>query len=273
MRIRRPGVACLIAGLIALAGCSDAGDGGQRILLGTTHTLEDSGILDSLTAAFAAAQPDAKLQVVVEGSGEIMTIAGKRDLDVILTHSPEDEKAFVAQGLGVERRPVMHNSFVIAGPATDPAHVGQAANARDAFNRIRNGGYLFVSRGDESGTHRRELAVWRAAGVVGNVAEGWPGYNEGGSGMADVLRIASQRDAYTLTDIATLTALGNTIDVVQLFDGDSMLRNDYSVIVVNNAANIAGGQAFADWITSPAVKALIARFGTAEYGHPLFTPD
>jgi tungstate transport system substrate-binding protein len=271
--IRRPAVACLLIGLVAITGCGNAGDGGQRILLGTTHTLEDSGILDSLTAAFTTTHPDAKLQVVVEGSGEIMTIAGKRDLDVILTHSPEDEKAFVAQGLGVERRRVMHNAFVIAGPATDPAHIRQAVDARDAFNRIRNGGYLFISRGDQSGTHRRELAVWRAAGVDGDVAEGWSGYNEGGSGMADVLRIASQRAAYTLTDIATLTALGNTIDVVQLFGGDAMLRNDYSVIVVNNAANTAGGQIFADWITSPAAKELIARFGTAAYGHPLFTAD
>lgn len=270
MSFRRLALACL---LIGLAGCGDADVGGQRILLGTTHTLEDSGILDSLTAAFAKAHPDAKLQVVVEGSGEIMTIAGKRDLDVILTHSPEDEKAFITNGLGVERRPVMHNAFVIAGPAADPANVRSAVDAPDAFNRIRNGGYMFISRGDQSGTHRRELAVWRAAGVTGNVADAWPGYNEGGSGMADVLRIASQREAYTLSDVATLTALGATISVVQLFAGDPLLRNDYSVIVVNNAANAAGGQRFADWITSPAAKELIARFGTAEYGRPLFTPD
>ena len=264
---RRFGVWMLLAIAAATGGCArDASDTGGRILLGTTHTLEDSGILDSLAASFRARHPDQQLKIVVAGSGEVLSIARRGDLDVILTHSPADEQAFMAGGNGVERRAVMHNAFVIAGPTSDPAQVAHASNARDAFARIRTSGQRFISRGDESGTHRMERSIWEATGAQPD----WDGYEEAGSGMAEVLRVASQRDAYTLTDAATLAVLTGTLEITTLFAGDPALRNEYSVITVRKAANAEGAALFADWITSPDARTVIERFGTAQYGRALF---
>lgn len=259
---------CIFIFTVSTASCSPR-PASQRLVVATTHTLEDSGILDSIRAGFKIAHPEEHLNIVVAGSGEVLTIGKRGDADVLLTHAPDDEKAFVASGYGVARRPVAHNEFLIVGPPSDAAEIGQAASAADAFVRIKSSGQMFVSRADQSGTHKKELAIWKAAGIEPDSAH----YIRTGTSMADALRIADEKHAYALTDIATFLALRNTLAVQQLYAGDPMLRNDYSVIVVKNARNTTGANAFADWITGAAAQKMIGDFGRAKYGRPVFTAD
>ena len=273
----------LLAALYAVlvVGCSGSGDSDKRLLLATTHTLEDSGMLDSLVAQFRASNPAERLEVIVAGSGEVMAIGERGDADVLLTHTPDAERTFVAAGHGVARRPVMRNSFVIAGPTTDPARAAMASSAADAFTRIRGARQPFVSRADDSGTHRKEVAIWRAAGVADPAAGARSGagrggassYIEAGVGMADALRIADERHAYILTDIATFLTIKDRLDLELLYQGDALLRNEYSVIVVSNARNRAGATLFADWITSAPVQTEIGKFGRSAFGRSLFIGD
>jgi tungstate transport system substrate-binding protein len=258
-----------------LTGCS-APAGSPRLLVATTHTLEDSGLLDSLVARFHADHPEQDLQVVVAGSGEVLTIGRRGDADALLTHAPADELAFVEAGYGSSRRPVMHNEFIVAGPAADPAVVRQARDARDAFSRIRSAKQPFVSRADDSGTHKKELAIWEATGAP---HPGAPDYIEAGAGMADALRIADQRNAYVFTDVATFMALRERLDLVQLHPAttasraEPLLRNDYSVMIVTHAHNAEGARVFVDWVTSAPVQRMISEFGRSRYGRALFTGD
>jgi tungstate transport system substrate-binding protein len=252
-----------------LAACNRGASSSPRLLLATTHTLEDSGLLDTLVTQFRADHPDVDLQVVVAGSGEVLTIARRGDADVLLTHSPDDERKFVADGFGVERRAVMHNAFVLAGPTLDSAKTASASTAVDAFTRIHVARQLFISRGDDSGTHRKEQAVWKAAGITPDPAH----YLEAGSGMADALRVASQKHAYILTDLATFLTLQDKLDLELLYQGDPILRNDYTVIVVREARNLKGAEVFASWITSAPVQKRIEGFGRAQFGRSLFTAD
>lgn len=257
--------------LAAIIGSACSGDAAppERVLLGTTHTLEDSGMLDTLVASFKAAHPELTLSTVVGSSGEVLTMAERGDFDVIFTHAPDDEAAFVNGGHGSDRKLVMHNDFVIAGPPDDSAGVSNATDAADALMRIRQAGAMFVSRGDDSGTHKKELQLWKAAGVE----PVWDGYVEAGTGMADALRLASQRRAYILCDRATFTVLRDELDLAIVKDGDSRLLNQYSVTIVTSAANPEGARAFSDWITGVAAQAIIAEFGKAKTGTPLFIPD
>ena len=265
-RIRR--LMFLIVPALLFAGCGrDAQT--SKLRLATTHTLEDSGLLDSLTAAFRTAHPEYDLQVVVAGSGEALAIGRQGDVDVLLTHAPELERAFVASEYAVSRAPVMHNDFIVAGPATDPAGVRGATDARDAFRRIHAAKQPFVSRGDNSGTHEKELSLWKAAGLE---TDSLP-YSEAGVGMADALRIAAQRQAYILSDVATFIALRDELQLQQLYRGDPIMRNVYSVIVTKNGVNRDGANAFAAWVTSEAARNLIAAYGSQRFGEPLFLPD
>lgn len=262
---RLPSIALCVA-LSCLAGCSDTSVVGRRVLLGTTHTLEDSGLLVRLTTAFHAAEPELTLSVVVAGSGEILTLAARGDLDVLLTHSPEDELAFMASGRGESRDPVMHNDFVLLGPPADPARTGGAPDVLEALRRIREAGTPFVSRGDDSGTHRRELALRAAAGA----AAGGRGYIEAGTGMADVLRLASQRGAYVLADRATFEVLRQQLQLEIMQEHSPGMQNEYSVIVVEGATNAGGARAFAEWVRSPDVQELIEELGRTADDRPLF---
>jgi tungstate transport system substrate-binding protein len=259
--------------LLAAAGvllvCGGCGRRAQRLLLATTFTVEDSGLLDSLRAGFQSAYPDAGLEVVVASSGEVLTIGRRGDADVLLTHAPEAERSFVAAGYGVERRAVMHNEFIVAGPPSDPAHASAADGAVDAFRRIHAAAAPFISRADDSGTHRRELSIWKAAGI----SPSWSSYMEAGTGMADVLRIADQRRAYALADLATFLMLEDKLSLELLYRGDSLLRNDYSVIVVKAARNAKGAELFADWITGPSAQEMIGRYGRPRFARPLFIGD
>jgi tungstate transport system substrate-binding protein len=256
------------AALVVLCGCAGQAER-QRVVLGTTHTLEDSGLLDILVAAFTAAEPAYRLSVIVAGSGEILTLAAQGDLDVLLTHSPEDEAMFMASGRGESRHPVMHNDFVLLGPPADPAGAAAAPDVLAALRRIDAAGAPFISRGDGSGTHRRELALRAQA----QAEAGGGAYVEAGVGMADLLRLASQRGAYTLADRATYEVLRHQLQLYVVQEGQAGMHNQYSVIVVADARNADGARSFAAWVRGAGMHALLERFGHGHTGRPLFTPD
>lgn len=255
--------------LLLLAGCAPS-DASPRLVLASTHTLEDSGLLDSLAAAFRRAHPGTDLQVVVAASGEALRLGARGDADVLLTHSPPAEAELVRDALLVDRRPVMHNHFVLLGPPGDPLDLRGTADALSAFVRLRDTRAAFVSRGDDSGTHHKELELWRRVGLE---RPQWPGYVEAGTGMADALRIASERAAYVLSDPATWAMLREPLRLELAFGGDATLLNAYAVLRSPKARNPAAALAFADWITAADAQALIARYGRTRAGEPLFIPD
>ena len=200
-------------------------------------------------------------------------MGSRGDADVLLVHAPADEKFLVAVGDVINRKLVMHNDFVLVGPKKDPAAVGEVDLLHESFRQIASTGSLFISRGDESGTHKKELAAWAEAGI--SPAGAW--YLESGQGMAATLRIASEKEAYTLTDRATYLALLHTLDLEILLVGDPALINPYHVMGVNSekwpAVNKEGAKAWSDFLLSPEGQALIGQFGQANFGMPLFIPD
>lgn len=256
--------------LVLSAACAAGdrpGDVEQVVLASTTST-EDSGLFDQLIPAFEESHPGLDVVVIAVGSGEALELGRRKDADVLLVHAPAAESAFVARGHGTDRRRVMYNDFVIVGPAADPAGVRELDDAAEALRRIAATGAPFISRGDDSGTHKKELALWRAAGV--SPAGAW--YREAGQGMGDVLRIAAERRAYALADRATCLFLREALQLEVLVEGDERLINPYGVIAVAGARNLAGARAFRDWITGPEGQALIARYGAERFGRPLFIP-
>jgi tungstate transport system substrate-binding protein len=246
------------------------GAGGGVILASTTSTA-DTGLLDALIPLFAEATGLA-LKPIAVGSGAALELGERGEADVLLVHSPAAEEAFMAAGHGLERRTVMFNDFVLVGPREDPAAVAGAPDAAAAMAAIAAGSAPFVSRGDDSGTHALEKRLWEAAGVAR--AGGW--YTEAGSGMADTLRIADQRRAYALADRGTWLALRDDLDLPILLEGDPALRNVYHVVTVNPAngpaVDAAGGAAFAAFLLEPETQAFIGAFGADRFGQPLFTP-
>jgi len=258
-------LALATAALLA-AGCREQ----PRLLLGSTHTLEDSGLLPHLAEAFQQTHRERRLSTVVAGSGEILAMARNGDLDVLITHSPEDETAFIAAGHGVARQRVMYNDFVLLGPVADAALAAQATDAPAALRRVQDAALPFISRGDDSGTHRRERALWADAQRLPE----WPGYTEAGAGMADALRLAHQRSAYVLADRATWEALRSELTGLRIVhQGDARLRNQYSVIVATRARDPEGARIFAAWLRGPEAQQLILSFGTDAERRPLFHPD
>lgn len=263
----------ILAALLVLAcgGPNDSG-GGDRVVLATTTSVEDSGLLDVLLPAFGEAHPDIEVVQIAVGSGEALAMGRRKDADLLLTHAPWDEAQFVMGGHGERTLAIMYNHFVIAGPASDPAGVRQAANAVEAFRRIAETESPFLSRGDSSGTHRKEISLWQEVRVAPNAdAGGW--YMESGVGMGDLLRVATERNAYTLVDRATMLRLGEPTGLTILYDDESdELYNPYSVTRVAGAANAEAAQVLFEWLSGPAQE-LIARFGMEEYGRPLFVPS
>lgn len=253
-----------------LSACGGTGrPGGGRVLLAATHTIEDSGLLDSLVARFAEAEPDYVLQVTVAATGEAIAMGRRGDVDVLLTHSPSDEQAFVAAGQGVDRREVMYNDFVLLGPPSDPAGARDDDDVARAFAAVAASGAGFVSRADDSGTSLKELSIWRDAGI--EPAGAW--YIEAGVGMADALRLASERGAYILADRATWLFTRPTLDLDVISEGDPRLLNQYSVMRVKNAANPDGALRFQTWITGDDGQGVIGRYGREANGEPLFFPN
>jgi tungstate transport system substrate-binding protein len=237
------------------------------VVLASTTSTEDSGLFDMLLPAFEAAVPAYRVSLVAVGSGQALRLGERGDADVLLVHSPAAEAAFMQAGHGEKRRAVMYNDFVIVGPAGDPAGVA-GHDPVVALRRIAAASAPFLSRGDESGTHQKELALWERAGVETR-SPAW--YTDVGQGMGETLAIAAERRAYALTDRATFLFLTQRGGLEVLVQGDSVLHNPYSVIVVQRAHNPDGARAFAEWITSRPGQRLIARYGVERFGRALFT--
>ena len=243
----------------------------RDVILATTTSLYDTGLLDSIVPMFER-QSGYTVKVVAVGSGQALAMGRRGDADVAFVHSPAAEQAFMAAGYGVRRRVVASNYFTIAGPADDPAHVREAASAEEAFRRIATSGRPFVSRGDSSGTHARELALWAEVGIRPVAGA----YIETGQGMAATLLVGNEKRAYVLTDRATLGVLRSHLDLVALRDPERALANIYHVIELNPAGhprmNVAGGRAFADFVVSDEVQKVLAHFGELRLGEPMFVP-
>ena len=263
--------ATLFVGVVAGALAAQPAPAKPEVILATTTSLYDTGLLDSIVPMFAR-RTGYRLKVVAVGSGEALAMGRRGDADVVFVHSPAAESAFMAAGYGVRRRVVATNYFTIVGPTSDPAGVRRATSAADALRRISAARAGFVSRGDSSGTNARELALWRKAGVV----PPWPGYIETGQGMAATLLVANQRRAYTLTDLGTFGSLRAHLDLAVLRAEDRDLINIYHVIELNPTGhvrlNAAGGNAFADFVVSAELQDYLARYGEARFGAPLFVP-
>lgn len=242
------------------------------LILATTTSTQDSGLLDVLVPAFEQAT-GYTVKTVAVGSGEAMKMGQGCNADVLLVHSPAAEKDFMTNNYGSDRRLVMHNDFIIVGPSSDPAGIKGTAKAADAFTKISQSQSPFVSRGDNSGTNAKELAIWKAANITPQGS--W--YTESGQGMGATLKIASEQGAYTLTDRATYLANQANLQLENLVQGDASLLNIYHVIEVNPAncpkVNNTGAISFADYVVSPAGQSLIGSFGVDKYGQALFTPD
>lgn len=244
-----------------------------HLLLATTTSTRDSGLLDFLLPDFEK-EYGVFVDVVAVGTGQALKLGEDGNADVLLVHARTLEDAFMAAGHGVRREDVMYNDFVLVGPVDDPAGIGNGGDAAAAFARIAESGAPFVSRGDDSGTHSKEKAIWQAAGI--EPAGDW--YISAGQGMGAVLTMADEQQAYALSDRATYLArtLEGT-ELVILSEGDPILFNPYGVIAVNPAKNdkINGALAnqFIDWLIAVPTQEKIAQFGVAEFGAPLFTPD
>lgn len=263
-----PGAVLLLASLgLGLSGCG-ADRHGRTIRVASTTSLYDTGLLDTLATAFSAEHPDYSLQVVAVGTGQALALGERRDADLVFVHAPGREAEFMSAGHGLRRTTIMRNDFVIAGPEDDPAGVQDAESGPEALRRIASTQAPFASRGDDSGTHIREQALWEEAG--GHPDAGW--YLEVGQGMGSTLLFAAERRAYVLTDRATLTVLReNGIDLTELFAGGDQLRNVYSLIPVVGAAEPQGAATFEAWMLSEPAASIIRVFGEQQYGSPLFT--
>ena len=245
----------------------------KNIILATTTSTQDSGLLDVLLPIFEKTT-GYFVKTIAVGSGQAMAMGQKGEADVLLVHSPEAEKKFVAEGYGVNRRLVMHNDFVIAGPNTDPAGIKGSRSSIEAFRKIAAANAVFMSRGDNSGTHAEEKTIWKAAGIN---PEGQKWYQQTGLGMGQTLSVAAEKKTYTLADRGTYLALKKNLGLDILAEGDAALLNIYHVIEVNPAkwpkVNSAGAKAFADFVVSRQAQNVIGKFGVEKYGSPLFFPD
>jgi tungstate transport system substrate-binding protein len=241
------------------------------VILSTTTSTQDSGLLDVLVPMFEK-KTGLTVKTISVGTGQALALAARGEADVTLAHAPSVEKKYVDEGKMRNRRLVMYNDFVIIGPADDPAKIRGDAKAIEALRRIAASESRFVSRGDKSGTHTLELALWKQAGIEPRGA--W--YIESGQGMGQTLGIANDRRAYTMTDRGTWLAFGKRVDLPILVEKDRPLLNIYSVMEVNPAngprVNAAGGKAFADFMLAPDTQAVVKTFGVDRYGQPLFVP-
>jgi tungstate transport system substrate-binding protein len=241
------------------------------VILSTTTSTQDSGLLDVLVPLFER-KTGLTVKTISVGTGQALALAARGEADVTLAHAASLEKKYVAEGKMLNRRLVMYNDFVIIGPPDDPAKIKGLPKALDALKRIAQSQSRFVSRGDKSGTHVLELALWKQAGIEPKGA--W--YIESGQGMGQTLGIANDRRAYTLTDRATYLAFAKRVDLPILVEKDRPLLNIYSVMEVNPAngprVNVAGGKAFAEFVLAPETQEVIRTFGMDKYGQALFVP-
>jgi tungstate transport system substrate-binding protein len=263
----------LLASLVIFPATAAAQPVQKNVILATTTSTQDSGLLDVLIPMFEK-KTGYFVKTIAVGSGQAMAMGSKGEADVLLVHSPAAEKKFMADGNGVERRLIMHNDFIIVGPPADPARIKGMKKAAEAFKKIASSGSIFMSRGDKSGTHVKEMDIWKAAGVK---VEGQKWYQQTGLGMGQTLAVAAEKKTYTLADRGTYLALKKGLGLDILVEGDGILLNIYHVIEVNPKkwpkANFAGGKAFADFMVSKEAQAVVKTFGVDKYGSPLFFPD
>jgi len=246
--------------------------GAKDLILSTTTSTQDSGLLDDLIPLFEQ-QTGYRVKTYSIGSGAAIALGSRGEADVVLAHAPDNERQFVASGAGIDRQIVMYNDFIIVGPAEDPAGTKGSTDALDALKKIAAKGSPFISRGDNSGTQQLELQLWKDAALTPQ-GQGW--YVESGSGMGQTLQIADQRRAYTISDRGTYLTFQNRVKLDLLVERDERLLNVYHVIAVNPArfpaVNSAGAQAFIAFILAPDTQRFLGEFGRARYGQPLFTP-
>lgn len=240
------------------------------IRLATTTSTDNSGLLNELLPAFTE-DTGYKVHVIAVGTGKALRLAKDGDVDAVLVHALEAEKEFVQSGYGVKRYPVMHNDFVVIGPENDPANANGAKSVKHAFSLINDSQSFFISRGDNSGTHKKEQTIWKQSGI--QPTGSW--YLEVGQGMGKVLQMANEMDAYTLIDRGTWLAYQYKVKLGVIYQGDTSLYNPYGIIAVNpqrySDINFSGSTALIDWITSKTKgQALIAQFKMS--GKQLFTP-
>lgn len=268
--LRRLGIALALA-VLAITGVVEGES--RSITVASTTSTQNSGLFDWLLPQFTK-ETGIEVKVVAVGTGQAIRIATNGDADVLLVHHEPSERKFVADGLGLARHPIMHNDFVLVGPADDPARVRGSRDITIALRRISESEQIFVSRGDDSGTHKKELELWGASGFDPRPASGsW--YREAGSGMGATLNTTSSMGAYTLSDRASWVSFGNKGNIEILLEGDPPLNNPYAAIVVNPErhphVHVGEAQAFVDWLTSPRGQAAIAAFRVD--GQQLFFPD
>jgi tungstate transport system substrate-binding protein len=247
----------------------------KDIILATTTSTQDSGLLDVLVPMFQQ-QTGYNVKTISVGTGAALALGARGEADVVLVHAPPAEVQWMAQGNGTERLLVMHNDFIIVGPPSDSAKIKGDTDAVAAMKKIADAKAPFVSRSDNSGTNQLELQLWQKAGVDPN---GQPWYIESGTGMGQTLIIADQRDAYTSSDRATWLAFSNRVELPIMVEGDPALLNVYHVMPVNPAKfpnvpiNTTGGKVFADFMVAPETQKVIGEFGKDKYGQQLFVPD
>lgn len=247
----------------------------RDIILATTTSTQDSGLLDVLIPLFQQ-QTGYNVKTISVGTGAALALGARGEADVVLVHAPASEVQWMQQGYGTERLLVMHNDFLIVGPSSDPAHVKGDTSALDALSKIAAAQAPFVSRGDNSGTQQLELRLWQKDNIA---PKGNSWYIESGTGMGQTLTIADQRAAYTITDRATWLAYTGKIQLPIMVEKDPVLLNVYHVMPVNPdkfpgvPINVDGGKAFADFMVAPDAQKVIGEFGQAQYGQQLFVPD
>ena len=258
----------LIFGLFT--GCTN--DNNKEVILATTTSTQDSGLLDVLVPIFEE-QTGYMVKTIAVGTGKALAMGEEGEADVLLVHAPDAEMVLIDNGDAINRRLVMHNDFVLVGPKNDPAGIKGFTEAKKVFAKIAETESLFISRGDDSGTNKKELAIWKVAGIEPKGT--W--YQETGQGMGATLRIASEKKGYTLTDRATYLALRKILALDILLEGEENLLNIYHVMQVNpeksEKINGKAGQAFVEFMISPETQEIISEFGVDKYGQPLFFPD
>lgn len=244
----------------------------RTLILATTTSVHDTGLLDRIIPLFEK-KTGYFVKTIAVGTGQALKLGKKGETDVLLIHSPDEEIKFIKEGFGINRRTFMYNNFILLGPASNPAKISKDTNIIEAFKKIAQCKSLFISRGDNSGTHIKELSIWQKASI-NPVGEKW--YQETGNGMGQTLLIANEKNGYTLSDRATFLALKKRLNNLKIFGKkDESLKNYYSVIEVNSEkfkkVNKEGAKIFSDFIVnSKEIKEIIKFYGQKEFGEPLF---
>jgi tungstate transport system substrate-binding protein len=244
----------------------------ERLRVSSTTSTDNTGLFGALNPPFEK-RFSCRVDVIAVGTGKALKIGEAGDVDVVFVHAREAEDQFIAEGYGVNRRDVMYNDFIIIGPKEDPAHINSLKDAKKALAAIAKNQYPFISRGDDSGTHKKEKLLWKKAGITPKGR--W--YAEAGQGMGAVIQIANEKKAYALADRGTYLAYSGKIDLVILCEGDNDLYNPYGIIAVNPArfphVNYLLAMAYIGWVTSQEGQKIIREFGVEKYGQPLFIPQ